>query len=338
MNHNLIDRVQNYTLDRKILSIDTDDRDISKYPNPSEFEISCPQIYTNVESIRILNINFTNKIYNISEYLQNNKFYISINNTSHLITIQDGIYTPTLIQNTLQNLLIQYSSTFIVQFNDVNNKIYFSDTSKPFTINFLIDISYNNFYNFNCNNYNKIINNNIYQQQNKWGLGFLLGFDKLLYTSSPINNYNAFSYNNPLLSWTNYTTNTIISPHTVNLEINQNIYIEIDKLNQSDEIKPYTIDKYTNTNNGIVNSFIAKIPIFRNYNQQIFITKDFFLESVSYYQPPLEKISKLKFKFRFHNGLLVDLQNNNISFTLEINQIRNEIKDYKVRTPFTIHN
>ena len=32
--------------------------------------------------------------------------------------------------------------------------------------------------------------------------------------------------------------------------------------------------------------------------------------------------------------MLVDLQNNNISLTFEINQIRNEMKDYNVRTPF----
>ena len=32
--------------------------------------------------------------------------------------------------------------------------------------------------------------------------------------------------------------------------------------------------------------------------------------------------------------MLLDLQNNNINMTFEINQIRNEMKDYNVRTPF----
>ena len=32
--------------------------------------------------------------------------------------------------------------------------------------------------------------------------------------------------------------------------------------------------------------------------------------------------------------MLVDLQNTNVTLTFEINQIRNEMKDYNVRTPF----
>ena len=43
MNHELIDRLQNFTLDRKILYIDTNDRDINRWPSLCDFEISCPQ-------------------------------------------------------------------------------------------------------------------------------------------------------------------------------------------------------------------------------------------------------------------------------------------------------
>ena len=38
----------------------------------NEFEIITPQIYTNVESLRLLNIKLPNQLYNISENLQNN--------------------------------------------------------------------------------------------------------------------------------------------------------------------------------------------------------------------------------------------------------------------------
>ena len=34
------------------------------------------------------------------------------------------------------------------------------------------------------------------------------------------------------------------------------------------------------------------------------------------------------------NAAVEHLQNNNINMTFEINQIRNELKDYNVRTPF----
>ena len=77
MNHQLIDRLQNFTLDRKLLSIDSNDRDINKWPNPYEFEVSCPQSYTNVESIRLISIQTPNVFYNI--LLNNYKMLYKMN-------------------------------------------------------------------------------------------------------------------------------------------------------------------------------------------------------------------------------------------------------------------
>ena len=45
------------------------------------------------------------------------------------------------------------------------------------------------------------------------------------------------------------------------------------------------------------------------------------------YTPPLENLRKLKFKFRYHNGTLVNFYDQDINFTLEINSIRNEIRN-----------
>ena len=74
MSNLLIDRQQNFVLNSKILSIDSDDRDITKWPNPANFEIRCPQSFNNVESIRLMNVNTPNNFYNISNYLQNKPF------------------------------------------------------------------------------------------------------------------------------------------------------------------------------------------------------------------------------------------------------------------------
>ena len=49
INNPLIKTSHNLVLDRKILLIDSDDRDIERWPSASEFEINCPQIYNNVE-------------------------------------------------------------------------------------------------------------------------------------------------------------------------------------------------------------------------------------------------------------------------------------------------
>ena len=128
----------------------------------------------------------------------------------------------------------------------------------------------------------------------------------------------------------------IVPPNKLNLDFNQFVYLEIDKYNTSDEIKPFINDRLNNTNTGLVNSYFAKIPIrFKSdgVNQSLSCKEDF-IDSLSYYQPTIEKISKFKIKLRYHNGILADLGNYNISLTLEINQIRNEMKNYNVRTPF----
>lgn len=325
MTHQLIEKKQNYTLDRKILSVDTNDRDKNKWPNPCEFEISCPQSYNNIESIRLLNIQTPNKFYNISENLQNNKLKVKLGSSEKIIVLDDGYYSISNLVNSLNNDLSVNLINIKVKHNEVNNKIYFGHDNSGFSLIFNSqDLVYNNCYNSNYNN--------IYKQHSKWGLGAILGFNKDTVTSKKESNKNNFNYDNT--EWVSSDNNIIEPLKAVDLDEYQNIYIEVDKLNKSDEIKPYIVDKINNTNSGIMNSFFAKVPIIKNDNNQSINTKDFCIEGVSYFQPPLEKISKLKIKIRYHNGLLVDLQNYNISMTFEINQIRNEIKDYNVRTPY----
>lgn len=321
---NLIERMQNFTLNRKVLSVDSNDRNINKYPNPSLFEIDCPNVYTNIESIRLLNITFPNKLYNISEYLQNNKLIINFNLNEETIVLDDGYYTPELLEIALNNKLQDLNNNFLVKYNSLNKKFYFGNITTEFSLNFKTKIDYN------CSNYNNI---DIYRQSKQWGLGYILGFNKENITS--INNLDSNNYkfitdpsNN---NWIANGSHIIISNNSCDLDGYNTVYMEVESLNSSDEIKPYSISNFTNTNVGLVNSFFAKIP----YSNEIlnFYSKDYFLESVSFYQPPLEKISKLKIKFRYHNGLLVDLLNNNVVFSFEINQIRNELKDYNVRKP-----
>ena len=67
---------------------------------------------------------------------------------------------------------------------------------------------------------------------------------------------------------------------------------------------------------------------------RIFDSRTIFLQNMTQYFPPIDKIRKLKFKFRYHDGYLVDLNNQDVNFTLEINQLRNEIpRHVNIRTP-----
>ena len=247
--------------------------------------------------------------------------------------MEDGLYNAVNLEKTLENLLnnIDPSDGFKVKYNEVNRKMYIGSTTGSFDLIFnnSIDLSYNN----NCNNYLQNYTN-VYSQYNKWGLGAILGFEKNIYTSIVDTTKEKFDHIDPSSPWISNQSHIIVPPLTLDLEENKQIYIEVDKLNQSDEIKPYITDKVNNTNSGIINSFFAKTPIIVCEQNQSINNKECYIEGISYYQPPLDKISKLKIKIRYHNGMLLDLQNNNINMTFEINQIRNEMKDYNVRTPF----
>jgi hypothetical protein len=309
MNHNhpLIKTSHNFVLDRKVLFIDSNDRDIERWPSASEFEINCPQNYTNVESIRLSSIMLPNFFFNISEQLRTNKIRVDYSTSSTFtIILEDGYYNYTQLQNALQPKFKGLNTNFDVSYNSINRKFTFSNTSIVFTFRFDLPNNYD------CakDNYKT----DVYAQHSNWGLGYILGFDKKKYTSS---------------------SNTIVSPNPSDLEQNKCIYIELEKYNKCDEIKPFLYYNYNNANSGIVNSAFAKIPIYP-FEDNKGLVNDGYFENISYYQPPIDKIAKLKLKFRYHNGMLVDFHNFNVSLSIEINQIRNEMNNYEVRSPYKV--
>lgn len=310
MNHNhpLIKTSHNFVLDRKVLFIDSNDRDIERWPSASEFEINCPQNYNNVESLRLSSIMLPNFFYNISEQLRTNKMIVEFQSVQHIIKLEDGYYNYTQLATALQLKLQAAQDTldFEVTHNSITNKFTFTNGAYPFIFRFDLPNSYN------CvkDNYKT----DVYAQHSNWGLGYILGFDKKKYTSS---------------------SNTIVSPNPCDLEDNKCIYIELEKYNKCDEIKPFLYYSYNNANSGIVNSAFAKIPIYP-FQDNKGLVNDGYFENISYYQPPIDKIAKFKLKFRYHNGMLVDFHNFNVSLSLEINQIRNEMNNYEVRSPYKV--
>jgi hypothetical protein len=103
------------------------------------------------------------------------------------------------------------------------------------------------------------------------------------------------------------------------------MYMEIDGLNCIDETSPWNYSQFTsqtNITNGVVKSSFAKIAIPTTPISQFFDTS-----SVSYkcFNPPAERIRRLKLKLRYHNGQLVDFGQFEYSFMLEINTLRNQM-------------
>jgi len=145
-------------------------------------------------------------------------------------------------------------------------------------------------------------------------------------------NDNKFDYSSPRN--VNINSEEVFSDNFVDIDNNRHIVMSIDKYNKSDSILPYINYTNNNSNVGLVNSIFVKIPIIKNQDNQNFHNFESNYSNMSFFQPPINTIDKLKFEFKYENGIPVDFKNYNISFTLEFNQISNQIKQYTVRKPF----
>jgi len=111
--------------------------------------------------------------------------------------------------------------------------------------------------------------------------------------------------------------NWVECPNKINLMGPSYFYMELVGFNCIDETQPYNVSPYTftnNTTNGVVNSSFAKIAV-----PTTPISQWFDRDQVPYKQfvPPAERIRKLQFLLRYHNGALVDFGTFEYSFTLE---------------------
>ena len=112
--------------------------------------------------------------------------------------------------------------------------------------------------------------------------------------------------------------------------------MEIDSLNINyDELNPFpngTNNMFSNSSNSSTNTAFIKIPhyIYNNGGTQY----DNLQNGIAFFEAPIKRIQNFKFKFRYHDNKLVDLDNQDVNFTLEINQLRSNIhRDMKVMTP-----
>lgn len=99
------------------------------------------------------------------------------------------------------------------------------------------------------------------------------------------------------------------------------MYMEIEGQNCIDETQPFNISDFTlktNQTNGIVNASFAKLPIPTSPLSQWYDR-----DSIPYklYNPPAERIRRLRIRIRYHDGRLVDFGVFNYSFMLQFEQM-----------------
>jgi hypothetical protein len=137
--HPLIPNSNQYYIDKKYVSIHSEDRDILRYPKSSEFEIELPQDYLNVHSAKLYSWTFPAnysvfssdnsnnflifkfiKLYNPGEFsfsdpLSEAIFAALYNNLSstYVFTIEPGFYNPQQMAIELTNQLNRVVTAYL---------------------------------------------------------------------------------------------------------------------------------------------------------------------------------------------------------------------------------
>ncbi len=369
--NNLIQRAQSYVLDRRLITIHSNDRDINKWPSANNFEIELPDTLTNIQSLRIVETSFPMQFYTFSNEYQNTKMSFRVLPTlrddnvdvynilkqfsKHIYTIdiQEGTYTPeqlsleitNLMNNIVTDLLIRkyipvidaVYDYFKITFDDVSQKFIFGNKFDNFVLEFGIKESYTIA--------SECRQPDVWGQYTNWGLPYYIGYEKNTYIATVATQENNLYYReDPIwLKPTDINSNTYIVK-AVSKEClfgDSVLYMELDKFNTMGEIVPFsysTSSLYNNDYNGVMNAVFEKIPLNMGSNKidnwQTFNSSNVNLQNISHYEPPIETIRKLKFKFRFHDGRLIDFQKCNFNFTIEFMCFKDEIRrEYILRVP-----
>jgi hypothetical protein len=354
---NIIRRECNYYTERKLVSIHSTDRDVSKWPNSSYFEVDLPEDLVNISSIRLVNSSIPNNLYVFSHNYQNTKLKFTVMedisgstdektylanyyaaNLNFDLTIDEGYYEPEELAYEIQAKLNQSVTTallsysggvldaatyvydkFRVKYNKTQHKFYFINLRDNFELLFDLKIDYTGL--VQCNQ------KEVWDQYDNWGLPYNLGFNREKYTGTLIQPDLAFFYDNTVFSpSTDSTQNGVYyakSSGCADLFGETCIYLELDKYNSMDEIEPYSTNTnslYNNDYNGKINGAFAKIPLFGTPYSQIYDSKNGFINNITFFKTPLPRLKKMKFKFRYHDGRLVDFKNLPFSLTIEVMQ------------------
>lgn len=280
----------------RFLSIHTEDRDVSKWPNTNHFSVVLPVEYKNVACIKLEDIKLPFTHYVFTTAYGNTTLLVGTTSPTTLVTIAEGTYTPYELATELSNKITAAlnGQTVLVDYNPIQYKFVITSSS-TFSLSFETD---------NINHSN-------------WGLGSHLGFKKQQYTS-------VFKTNNFDLPLGNTTSDLyrIMSDSPCFVYGHSTVYMEIDQYNTMDEIEPYTYKSNLlvhSRHSGKHNSCFAKIsalPKNIENNNQTGISSYGFIHNPFKSEPPLERVQKLIFKFRYHDGRLIDFGNVDFNFTL----------------------
>jgi hypothetical protein len=319
-----------------ILSINSKFRENTS-KSSTDFIIELNDPYHNVVSMKLASIELINSYYTISEYLRTNKFSVTFfqyNSVTYDIsqnsifsedfTISDGNYSVTELVTIINNDCLKNNETDAIiiasiKYYRVIKIVKTNNTGKLlFTLN---DSSGNQplaGYNwgFNLNFSDKITPN----RPAFLNLGWILGYRKL--------NYNFFKTINSEIYYNQVKTLSLdigFNPEsTANTLGTRYFLLEVDDFNKNQsklfrfnaELKNNSSEAFTYS----VSNILALIPNRGNYYEKSFEDYTDRIFSTKLYFGPV-KISKLKIRLLDENGVVVNLNNTDLTINIAIETI-----------------
>ena len=267
----------------------------------------------------------------------------------YMIRIKEGVYTGNELAQQLQ-LELKNATGFEwkVKFSEINGKFYFYvvDPKDIVFIQFRFDWKIN----YQCQNFCNKNQPIVWDNDHWWGLGYYLGFDKKAYTfhgtftehqlkkaEHPCKDSNQYDINLHSLQPPNIPQKELfldedgekndyyyglVACKCANIEGPSVCYMEVEKYNNCDEIyhsSSNTSSTYNNTFSGATKALFAKLEIGPSLpGYEYFKTQ---IQYITHFKNQLEeRINKLEFKFRFHDGRYVCFcDNKDMNFSIQFN-------------------
>lgn len=340
----IISRRESYVIAHKALSVHSVDRDINKWPNSNHFAIDIPASIKNVTSLSLVNSVFPSNQKVISTTNQNTKLKVSViiqqDYIMDTIELEEGTYTTTQLANELAYKLNNSFPTvdvvgFKIFYDEVSQKFVFTNNFHAFKFHFSAAEEYDT-----CD-----YDAPLYKNHSGWGLGYTLGFNSKQDYDSSLETKVIFGYLNPDDRQTLTDVNILNADVNPRLFVDSSIYMEIKQYNHYDEMIPFSETNNTTitsanrgsiyTRNdgvgGTTDSAFAKIQMVQ---QPLSLSVQDFTNNkcnIARFMDPINRMSRLEFKFRYHNGRMVDFQDQPFEFTMEIIHLIDDIQ-----TPYTI--
>ncbi len=321
-------------------------QNIYKYREPNSYEFDLPKIYTNVKTVRLISSEFPNTLGAITD-LNNILILDVVDNSGNSVVntgtetspfsfivfqLDPGYYNLTDLATHMENRITDVVSRFINTALGITFSVEFNSNTGQTSI-----ILLNNSYKFHLKFWfiDNLFDNGlpISQYDNLWyKLGFQFPYDvdsdgDDLYVQERTNLFD--NGINPLFTNhhgndpANTFQNSINVPDTADYHLitpyrypdllqNRYIYMLVQGMETIIDVGTTTGQTVNFKNNQIFAKIVMNVPVGQ-------VAYNSYVDSpMIYFETPLPKLRKLKFKFVDFAGTLVDFQQRNHSFTLEI--------------------